>query len=258
MLGWDSAGHLGIAFGVALIAGAMNSIAGGGTNLSFPTLVWLGLSPVYANATNAIALWPGSLGGAWGFRREIARSDKRWLWFAVPSLVGGAIGAWLLVHTPSTFFRTIAPYLVIGSSVLIALEPVIKKHLGGDVRRRSMGWLVLDGAIILVMAVYGGYFGAGISILILTALGLLGLGDIHQANGLKNIYTLALKGVAVIYFIVEGIVVWHAALTMAVGAIIGGYIAAALGRKASSTTMRWIVVIIGGGMGIAMIVQISG
>ncbi|HEX6964238.1 MAG TPA: sulfite exporter TauE/SafE family protein [Gemmatimonadaceae bacterium] len=257
MLGWHSAVHLGIAFGVAIVAGAMNAIAGGGTNISFPTLVWLGLSPVYANATSAVALWPGSLGGAWGFRREIQRSDRRWLWYAVPSLAGGAIGAYLLVHTPSTFFRSMAPYLVIGSSALIALEPVISRHLGNDAHRRSIGRIVLDGAIVLVIAVYGGYFGAGVGILLLTALGLLGLDDIHQANGLKNIYSLALKGVAIIYFIVEGIVVWYAALTMAVGAIIGGYIAAALGRRVSPTTMRWIVVVIGVGMGIAMIVRIS-
>ena len=257
MLGWHSAWHAAVAFAVAVVAGAMNAIAGGGTNISFPTLLWLGLAPIHANATSAVALWPGSLGGAWGFRREIARSDRRWLWFALPSLAGGAIGAYLLVHTPSTFFRALAPYLVIGSSVLIALEPMIKKRLRGDTRRRSSTWLLLEGAIILGMAVYGGYFGAGISILILTALGLLGLDDIHQANGLKNVYTLAIKGVAVAYFIVEGIVVWHDALLMAVGAIIGGYLAAVIGRKASAATMRWIVVLIGVGMGIAMLVQIS-
>jgi len=257
MLGWHSAWHAAIAFVVALVAGAMNAIAGGGTNISFPTLLWLGLAPIHANATSAVALWPGSLGGAWGFRREIQRSEARWLWFALPSLVGGAIGAYLLVHTPSTFFRAIAPYLVIGSSVLIAVEPAIKRRLRSDARRRSSAWLLLEGAILLVMAVYGGYFGAGISILILTALGLLGLDDIHQANGLKNVYTLAIKGVAVAYFIVEGIVVWHDALLMAVGAIIGGYLAAVIGRRASAATMRWIVVLIGAGMGIAMLVQIS-
>ncbi|HEX5437105.1 MAG TPA: sulfite exporter TauE/SafE family protein [Gemmatimonadaceae bacterium] len=258
MLGWGSGWHALIAFGVAVIAGAMNAVAGGGTNLSFPTLIWLGLSPVHANATNAVALWPGSLGGAWGFRREIGGSPRRWLWLVLPSLVGGAIGAYLLVHTPSTFFRAIAPYLVIGSSVLIALEPTIKKHLGGGGdQRQSTGWLVVAGAVDFVIAVYGGYFGAGIGILLLTALGLLGAGSIHQANGLKNVYALAIKGVAVVYFILEGIVVWHAAWLMAVGAIIGGYAGAALCRKVSARTMRGIVVLIGVGMGVAMIVQIA-
>lgn len=260
MLGWTSVWHALIAFGVAVLAGGMNAIAGGGTNISFPTLLWLGLSPVSANATNAVALWPGSLGGAWGFRREIERSPRSWLWLAVPSLVGGALGAYLLVHTPSTFFQSIAPFLVIGSSVLIALEPTIKRHLGAGAtsgtERRSSGWFALAVVADFLIAVYGGYFGAGIGILLLTALGLLGMGDIHQANGLKNVYALAIKGVAVVYFIVEAIVVWHAALLMAVGAIIGGYLGAVLGRRVSAATMRWVVVVIGVGMGVAMLVQL--
>jgi uncharacterized membrane protein YfcA len=261
MLGWASGSHALIAFAVAILAGGMNAIAGGGTNLSFPMLIWLGLPPIQANATNAVALWPGSLGGAWGFRREIQRSPNSWFWLSAPALMGGALGAYLLVRTPSTFFQSIAPFLVIGSSVLIAFEPTIRRHLGGDANgdanRRSPGWLVLAAVAEFAIAVYGGYFGAGIGILLLTALGLLGMDDIHQANGLKNVYALAIKGVAVVYFIVQAIVVWHAALLMAVGAIIGGYLGAELGRRVSAITMRWIVVGIGIGMGVAMIVKIA-
>ena len=256
-MGWHSWWHAVVAFIAAFAAGVANAIAGGGTNISFPTLLWLGLSPVDANATSAVALWPGYASASWGFWKEIKASPHRWYWLAIPSLVGGGIGAYLLVHTPSTIFRSIAPFLVIGSSALIAAEPALAKRLGthGD-GRRSRGWLVLAIAVQLVIATYGGYFGAGLGILILTALGLLGLSDIHKANGMKSIYSVAIKGVAVVYFIVASKVVWHAAIVMAVGAVAGGYVGAAVGRKVKEHAMRWVVVGIGVVMGIVMLVRI--
>jgi uncharacterized membrane protein YfcA len=239
-----------------MMAGALNSIAGGGTNISFPVLLWLGFPPIIANATSATALWPGVMSAAAGFAPEIRESPKRWYWLLLPSLVGGAIGAYLLVHTPSGVFRAVAPWLVMGSSALRAAEPVLAKHLG-LLRREShgAGWLALALVVQLVISAYGGYFGAGLGILILTALGFLGLRDIHAANGMKNMYSVAIKGVAVIYFVVMARVVWHAAVVMAVGAIMGGYAAARLGRKLEQKTMRWVAVIIGVALGGVMLIQ---
>jgi uncharacterized membrane protein YfcA len=138
----------------------------------------------------------------------------------------------------------------------MAIEPILAKRVGVLRReRRGAGWMALALGVQLVISVYGGYFGAGLGILILTALGLLGLQDIHAANGMKNMYSVAIKGVAVIYFIVMAEVVWHAAIVMAVGAITGGYIAARLGRKLKQGTMRWVAVVIGAALGVAMLIQ---
>lgn len=251
-------GHLIVAFLAGVGGGAMNALAGGGTNLSFPALVWLGLPPVRANATSAVALWPGSLAGAWGFRREVMQARRWWLWLLAPSLVGGAGGAWLLIHTPPTFFKSIAPWLVLGSTALIAVEPVLTKRLRLDERReRSGAWRAFAIGLQFVVSLYGGYFGAGLGILVLTALGFLGVSDIRRANGLKNLFSLAIKGVAVLYFIIVGRVVWKAAITLGVGAILGGYAAARYGRRLGASTMRWTVTGIGIGIAALMFVKLA-
>lgn len=254
----NDAWHLTVALLAGIAGGAMNALAGGGTNLTFPALVWLGLPPIHANATSAVALWPGSLGGAWGFRREVKRTRRWWLGLLVPSVAGGGLGAWLLIHTPPTFFRSLASWLVLGSTALIAVEPAITKRLGlGLQRGRSRGWQALALGVQLVVSVYGGYFGAGLGMLILTALGLLGVGDIRQANGLKNLFSLAIKGVAVLYFVATQDVVWLPALLVGVGAIGGGYGAARFGTKLSQAAMRWTVTGIGVAVAILMFVKLA-
>jgi uncharacterized membrane protein YfcA len=236
----------------------MNALAGGGTNLTFPALIWLGLPPIHANATSAVALWPGSLGGAWGFRREVKQARRWWLWLLVPSVGGGGLGAWLLIHTPPSFFRSLAPWLVLGSTVLIAVEPALTRRLGlGQQRERSRGWQALALGVQLVVSVYGGYFGAGLGILTLTALGFLGVGDIRRANGLKNLFSLAIKGVAVLYFVITREVVLLPAILAGVGAITGGYGAARFGRKLSQPAMRWTVTGIGVAIAILMFVKLA-
>ena len=256
VLGWHSWWHALAALGAGVLAGAVNSVAGGGTNISFPVLLWLGLPPITANATSATALWPGVMSATAGFAPEIRKSPGRWYWLAIPSFLGGAIGAYLLLQTPSTVFRSIAPWLVIGSSALMAAEPLLVKRftaLQGE--RRGGRWMALALGAQLLISAYGGYFGAGLGILILTALGLLGLRDMHVANGMKNMYSVAIKGVAVIYFVVMSQVVWHAAITMAVGAIAGGYIGARVGRTLKQSTMRWVAVGIGVAIGLVMLVS---
>lgn len=246
-----------IVLGIAFIAGAVNAVAGGGTNLSFPTLLWLGLPPVQANTTNAVGLWPGAAGGAWGYRTVIRGSDRDWLFLAVPSLLGGVLGGWLLVHTPSGLFRDIAPWLVIGSTILIGLDPLIRRHLdwGGE-QGRSRAWRVAAVSAQFVISVYGGYFGAGMGILLLTTLTMLGLHDIHRANALKNLFTIAIKGVAVGYFIATGNLIWSVAIAMAVASTAGGWAGAHLGLRVPTATMRWVVVALGFAMGAAMLVRV--
>jgi uncharacterized protein len=258
MPGPGDAWHLSVAFLAGLGGGAMNALAGGGTNLSFPALIWLGLPPIQANATSAVALGPGSVGGAWGFRKEVEQARRWWLWLLLPSLLGGGLGAWLLIHTPPGFFESLAPWLVLGSTVLIAVEPAIADRLGlGRERRRSNRWRALALGVQLAVSVYGGYFGAGLGILILTALGFLGVSDIRQANGLKNLFSLAIKGVAVLYFILTGQVVWGAAVVVGLGAIAGGYGAARWGRTLAESTMRWTVTGIGVAIAVLMFVKLA-
>src|SRR5437867_854274 len=202
----------------ALLAGAINSIAGGGTLLSFPALVWIGRPPILANATNAVALWPGSLAGMLGFRRELA-SVQRWLLLLmIPSLIGGAAGALLLLHTSTRTFVRIIPFLIFGATLLFAFQEVITRRVRAHEATR--GWIAFVFALQLLVGLYGGYFGAGMGILMLAALGLIGLTDLHQMNGLKNLLALCINGVAAIYFAVSGAVIWSDAILMAIAAIL--------------------------------------
>lgn len=240
--------HGSLTFAAAFIAGGINSVAGGGTVLTFPTLVWVGLSPVTANATNTVAIWPGSLGGVWGYRAEIQRAERRFLTMMAPSLIGGVLGAALLQLTPPGLFAKLVPYLILlATSLFMAQEP-LQRWLRRDGRTN----LVSHGAGALLfqffVALYGGYFGAGIGILMLAALSLMGIPDIHQMNGLKNLFALCINGIAALYFVAAGMVDWPYALLMAAGAIAGGYGSAGIARRLGAPTVRRIVI----GIGLAM------
>jgi uncharacterized membrane protein YfcA len=230
------------------VAGCINAIAGGGTNVSFPALVWLGLPAVRANATSAVALWPGSLAGAWGFRGPLARARREWLWLVVPSLVGGAVGAVLVVRLPSRVFAGVAPWLVLGSTLLFAAHTIRRQRLGEraaappTLRRRSLA----AGALVqLAIAVYGGYFGAGIGILMLASLGLSGVDRLDVANGLKNLFAAAINGAAIAYFVASGAVDWPTVPIMAAGAVAGGLTGASVAQRLPPLVMRWTIVAIG-------------
>jgi uncharacterized membrane protein YfcA len=227
-------------------AGAINSIAGGGTLISFPTLVWLGRDPIIANATNAVALWPGSLAGAYGFRRELS-TVRRWLLvLTIPSLLGGALGAWLLLRTPSSTFERLVPFLILGATLLLAAQEAITRRLPTtDHRQPSTNWLVFVFVFQFLVGVYGGYFGAGMGILMLAALGLIGMTDLHQMNGVKNILAVCINGVAAIYFALSKAVNWHDVLVMTAGSILGGYLGARVARRLGRKFVRYAVVTIG-------------
>ncbi|MBI4317276.1 MAG: sulfite exporter TauE/SafE family protein [Chloroflexi bacterium] len=236
----------GIAFAAAFGGGAVNSLAGGGTLLSFPTLLALGVPPVSANVTSAVALWPGGFGAVWGFRREIETAERWWLWLLLPSLAGGVVGAFALVRLPAAIFTTIAPYLILLATALIALQrPIEKKLRAGIDGDRAIYWRIVAVVGQLLISAYGGYFGASMGILMLSALTLFGVSSIRQANGLKNLFSLGVRGVAVALFALTATVVWDAAILMAIGATIGGYAAGALSYRIDDRTMRLIIVVIG-------------
>ncbi len=248
--------HGSAAFTSAFAAGAINSVAGGGTLLTFPTLVWLGLNSVSANATSTVAIWPGAVGSMWGYRKELRSADTRLLALTAPSLVGGIAGALLLRFTPPSIFDALVPFLILFATVLFMVQETVQRLFKtGETRHHSTKWL--SGAILFqfFVALYGGYFGAGIGILMLAALGVLGLTDIHQMNGLKNFFALCINGVAAIYFIFARMVEWPYVLIMVAGAIAGGVGGAGLARRMGRTTVRRVVIAIGFAMALSLFLK---
>jgi uncharacterized membrane protein YfcA len=245
-----------IAFAAAFAAGAINSVAGGGTLVSFPTLVWLGLPATIANATNTVAIWPGAIGGMWGYRRDLAGAPRAMLVLVVPSLAGGIVGAFLLASTPPGVFERLVPYLILFATVVFMLqEPVQRRLRAGAPGHESARWLAGAALFQFAVAVYGGYFGAGIGILMLAALGVLGQTDMHQMNGLKNFFAVCINGVAAIYFLLAGMVHWPFTLVMMAGAVIGGYLCAGVARRLGRAAVRRIVIGIGFAMAISLLIR---
>jgi uncharacterized membrane protein YfcA len=237
-------------------AGIMNAMAGGGTLLSFPALVFLGEPAIVANATSAVALLPGSAASLYGYRREFRERGSGWKFLLLPSLLGGAIGAVLLLSTPARTFEGLAPFLVLFATALFALQGAAPRrtlHPGaadGARRHIAAAW-VLQFAV----SIYGGYFGAGIGILMLALFGFLGLSDIHAANGLKNFLTICINGVAAAWFVARGAVDWPAALVLAAGAIVGGYAGARVARLIGQRRARAAVVLIGLAVAVLLFLQ---
>jgi uncharacterized membrane protein YfcA len=242
----DSPSHQLIAFGAAFVAGAINSVAGGGTLVSFPVLIWLGLPSITANATSTVAIWPGSLGGMFGFRRELKEAEPRMFALIGPSLVGGIAGALLLRLTPSHTFDRLVPFLVLFATGLFMVQETVQRLLKTGGRTHSGArWLAGALAFQLLVALYGGYFGAGIGILMLAALGIMGLSDIHQMNALKNLLALCINGVAALYFVWMRMVSWPDVVVMAIGAIAGGLGGAGVARRLGRVAVRRIVIGVG-------------
>src|SRR5580765_781600 len=228
--------------------GVMNAMAGGGTILTYPALLFLGGSAITANATSTVALWPGAAASLYGYRREVAE-HRDWLkTLFLPSLLGGALGAFLLLRTPVKTFAGLAPFLILFATLLFMVQGAVARWTqksGREQGARTPGRLVTALVFQFGVGVYGGYFGAGIGILMLAVLGFLGLSDIHAANGVKNFFGMCINGVAAGYFILRGAVDWPAALIMVAGAIAGGYAGAGFARKIGKEKARAAVVVIG-------------
>ncbi len=237
----------------AALGGAINAVAGGGTLVTFPTLysVLGGTSvagaAVIANATSTVALVPGSLASAWGYRHELEAS-RRWVWvLALPSLLGGVVGSLLLVVVREQVFKNLVPWLILTATALLALQPSIARWtgIGKPHAVPSPGTTASVVAFQLLVAIYGGYFGAGIGILMLSSLAFMGLADIHQMNALKTLLATLINGVSVVVFVASGKVHWPYAGAMLVAAVVGGYAGARIARRLDKNLVRRIVVTIG-------------
>jgi uncharacterized protein len=238
--------HYVLIFAAAFAAGSINSVAGGGTLVTFPTLLWLGVPSKLANGTSTVALLPGSLAGVWGFRRELAEADRRLLSLVVPSLIGGTIGAILLVLTPSEVFDRLIPFLTLFATLLfMAQEPIQRRFNLARAHESRSHWLSWTMLFQLMVGLYGGYFGAGIGILMLAALSLIGHTDIHQMNGVKNLLATCMNGIAAGLFVYNGLVLWQDAIVMMGGAVLGGIGGASLARRVGRQAVRRTVIVIG-------------
>jgi uncharacterized membrane protein YfcA len=206
---------------------------------------------VVADATSALALLPAYPAAVWRTRAQLAEVPRRWVWLLlIPSVLGGLIGALLLVRTGDRNFVSMVPWLVLGGTVLFALEPTLSRRRdGADGQHGFAGTLwPLAVAVVFVVALYGGYFGAGIGILMISALSLLGTGDVRRVVPLKNLLTGCLRSVAVLVLIVEGAVDWGYGLPMALGGLVGGYLGGTLTGRVSRNALRAVVMVIGFGL----------
>jgi uncharacterized protein len=232
-------------------------VAGGGTLISFPALIWMGLPSIVANATSAVAIWPGSLGGMLGYRRELRVLPRQAYLLIAPSLLGGIIGAMLLRLTPTHLFDALVPLLIAFATCLFLAQEPVQRMIKGRAGHQagSSSWMM--GALVFqfFVAMYGGYFGAGMGIMMLAALGILGYTDIHQMNGLKNLLALAINGIASVYFVWMGMVSWPEAVIMAAGAVAGGYGGAGVARHIGPKAVRRIVIVVGFSMALSLLLR---
>jgi uncharacterized membrane protein YfcA len=239
----------------AFLAGVLNSIAGGGTLLTFPPLAAI-LDPALANATSTVALLPGSFAGALGYRRELWECRHFTLKMLVPCLIGGGIGAWLVGYAPDVFAQLV-PWLILTAAVLFLLQRPINQWIRkntknhGDTNYYTKSNQIKFIAILIFqfsVAVYGGYFGAGIGILMLSSLGYMNIGNIHNMNAVKTFLAASINTASVLIFIWNDMVIWRYAIPMSVAAIMGGYCGARAARLLAPEIVRTLVILIAFGL----------
>ena len=263
----------------AFLAGAINTVAGGGTLITFPILLFVGYNPIIANATSTVALIPASISGAWGYRHELKESKHALSRLLPISLIGGALGAFLLVHTRPDTFKAIVPYLILGATCLFMVQEPISRWSKKRLERNKLSigttlessidaevpaldrgssspltWIGVMGFQMLV-AVYGGYFGAGAGILMLAAYGFLGFTNIHRMNGLKNLNGIAINGIAALTFIFKGLVDWRTAAIMALGALTGGISGVKMARSMGQKNVRLLVIAVGFALTLTLLIR---
>jgi uncharacterized membrane protein YfcA len=226
-------------FFAALIAGALNSVAGGGSFISFPTLLFTGVPPIIANATNTAALTPGSLASIPPYRKEFGQHRRELLLLGSVSAIGGVLGAILLAKTPPTLFQALIPFLLLAATLIFTFGPLVTTRLR---QRRAIDKLRRSWPALL------GYFGGGVGIMMLAGLSLFGMTNIHEMNALKVALASVMNGVATIAFALLHVIWWPLAVLMAVGAIIGGWGGATLAHLVPARAVRWFVIAVGFGL----------
>ncbi len=248
-----------ILFVAAILGGTLNSVAGGGSFITLPSLILTGVLPISANATSTVALWPGAVASIWAYRKELAKQRRSIvLLLSGTSLIGGVLGAELLLSTSQSTFVKLLPYLLLLATVLFTFSgPIMARLRGKGIQKNRQSWFTLIGIAFLqlIIAIYGGYFGGGIGILMLATLGLMGMENIHEMNSMKTLLAAFINGVALIIFIMRGVVAWPQALVMILGAIIGGYGGAYFARKIDQRWVRWFVIVVGVSMTIYFFVK---
>jgi uncharacterized protein len=241
----------------AIAAGLVNALAGGGTLITFPVLMAIGIPAVSANVTNTVALLPGYLGGTLAQANDLKDQKKR-LWLLIPAgLLGGLVGGVLLLRTGEKLFTNLVPFLILIASMLLAIQTPVRKWLTrrqADDKAKSTNelWAFIP---VFLAAIYGGYFGAGLSVIILAVMGLVMNDNLTKLNALKQMIAFATNLAAALFFVFSGRVVWSMALVMAVGALLGGAIGGRLASKIKPNTLRWVVVSIGFTVGIIYLVK---
>jgi uncharacterized membrane protein YfcA len=230
-------------FGAGAMGGALNSVAGGGSFIVFPSMLATGIPYVAANATTAVALWPAGLTSTWAYRKDIPSDRKTLVVLSIASALGGALGAKLLLVTSDETFAVILPWLMLGASVVFTFGPAVTKN------RPSLRVPLVLGAIVqLVISTYGGYFGGGMGILMLATYTLMGMTNIHAMNGMKTIMGVLINGVANVLFLIDKKVVMWAAAPAFVGSIVGGWVGAALARRVDGKHIRRLVLAVAWGL----------
>ena len=242
-------------FFAALVAGTVNSVAGGGSFISFPALLFSGIPPIPANATNTVAVWPGTVASAVAYRNAFTPHARRLLPpLLVICIIGGVLGALILLRTPPATFMHLVPWLLLIATLLFVFSGRMTAwvrtragHVPGD-SELPRGLFFTGLFLQLVIAMYVGYFGAGTGILVLALLAVLGMEDIHAMNGMKTLIVSVANGVAIVTFIWARVIVWPQGLLMLVGAAVGGYGGAYVAQKMNPQHVRWLVIAIGFGM----------
>jgi hypothetical protein len=242
-------------FIAGVLGGVINAVAGGGSFVAFPALLFIGVPPIPANATNTVAMWTGVAASGGAYRDRLDIPTRVMAPLVITSCIGGVAGALLLLRTPQHTFLRVLPWLMLGATLLFIFGNRLSRGQVSGVGRDATAFAIFGASIFeLVVAVYGGYFGGGVGIVNLAMLVALGMTDIHAMNALKSVLGSVINGVAVVVFVIGRSVYWPQAAVMIVGSVIGGYFGAHYALKVSSSWIRWTVILIGALMTIYFLV----
>jgi uncharacterized membrane protein YfcA len=236
-------------FVAGILGGALNAVAGGGSFVSFPTLLLVGVPPIPANATNTLALWTGVTASGRAYRNRLDVPQRVLIPLLVTSFAGGIVGAFLLLKTPAHTFMRVLPWLMLGTTLLFMFGNRLARGRASSVGREATTAAIVGASIFeLVVAVYGGYFGGGVGLVNLAMLAAVGMTDIHAMNALKSVLGMAINGIAVLVFIAKGAIYWPQGIVMIVGALAGGYFGAHYAQKLPQAGIRAFIVLVGAAM----------